>query len=367
MPKDKTKRVRNPNGAVGPLPTGAKGGRGQHFLKNNAVVKAIIAKASLKPTDIVLEIGPGNGAMTVDMLQKCKKVIAVEVDPRMIMEVKKRVQGTEYAHKLEVIRGDALKVDLPYFDVCVANIPYQISSALTFKLLAHRPFFRAAVIMVQEEFALRLSAQPGSALYCRLAANCQLLAKVAQLMKVSKNNFRPPPKVESRVVRIEPRVPAPPVNFMEWDGLVRLCFNRKNKTLGSIFRQKKLLALLERNDATMKSLLAAGGPAAKGPTKAIQPNFAARSKSGVFSGMMSSNSARAMGMDVEMMGIGKGAGSKKNKSNGKKQVSDEFRARVTKVLEEDTKFSQKRASQLSIDDFLFLLAAFNKAGIHFCC
>ena len=81
--------------------------------------------------------------------------------------------------------------------------------------------FRCAVMMFQEEFALRLTARPGEALYCRLSVNTQLLAKVDQLMKVGRNNFRPPPKVESRVVRIELRNPPPPVNFTEWDGMVR--------------------------------------------------------------------------------------------------------------------------------------------------
>lgn len=184
----------------------------------------------------------------------------------------------------QIIHGDFMRVQLPYFDLCVANIPYNISSPLTFKLLAHRPAFRAAVIMYQHEFAMRLVARPGDPLYCRLAANTQLLARVNHLLKVSssavsqpspfmghvarrpmhtplapvrshpphhhlphhhimtrppqvgKNNFRPPPKVDSSVVRIEPRNPPPPINFMEWDGLVRLCFSRKNKTLGAIFR-----------------------------------------------------------------------------------------------------------------------------------
>eukprot|EP00966_Prymnesium_polylepis_P305008 7047602-Prymnesium_polylepis.1 len=92
--------------------------------------------------------------------------------------------------------------------------------------------------MVQREFAQRLCAKPGDEMYCRLSINTQLLAKVDHLMKVSKNSFRPPPKVDSSVVRIEPKNPPPPVNFIEWDGLVRLCFNRKNKTLGAIFRSK---------------------------------------------------------------------------------------------------------------------------------
>lgn len=83
-----------------------------------------------------------------------------------------------------------MKVELPYFDLCVANIPYNISSPLTFKLLAHRPQFRAAVIMYQHEFAMRLVARPGDSLYCRLAVNTQLLARVNHLLKVGLHAHR---------------------------------------------------------------------------------------------------------------------------------------------------------------------------------
>ena len=144
----------------------------------------------------------------------------MECDSRMIREVLKRVEQTEHARNLKVIQGDALKTAWPFFDLMVANLPYQISSPVVFKLLSHRPMFRCAVLMFQEEFALRLTARPGEALYCRLSVNTQLLAKVDQLLKVGKQNFRPPPKVESRVVRIELRNPPPPVNFTEWDGMV---------------------------------------------------------------------------------------------------------------------------------------------------
>merc|ERR1719400_1241886 len=102
-------------------------------------------------------------------------------------------------------------------------------------------------MMFQEEFALRLTAKPGESLYCRLSVNVQLLAKVDQLLKVGRNNFRPPPKVESRVVRIEPRNPPPPVNFEEWDGLTRICFVRKNKTLGAAFTSTGVLLMMEKN------------------------------------------------------------------------------------------------------------------------
>jgi len=108
--------------------------------------------------------------------------------------------------------------------------------------------------MFQREFAMRLVAPPGDPLYCRLSVNTQLLAKVTHLMKVSRNNFRPPPKVESSVVRITPKNPPPPVGFTEWDGLVRICFTRKNKTLSALFRPKSVIDMLEANYRTYCAL-----------------------------------------------------------------------------------------------------------------
>lgn len=207
----------------------------------------MIEKSALRPTDVVLEIGPGTGNMTVKILEKAKKVIACEIDPRLVAELQKRVQGTPFQQKLQILIGDVLKTDLPFFDICIANVPYQISSPLVFKLLLHRPFFRCAVLMFQREFAQRLVAKPGDKLYCRLSINTQLLARVDMLMKVGKNNFRPPPKVESSVVRIEPRNPPPPISFSEWDGLTRIAFLRKNKTLSAAFKQTSVQETLLKN------------------------------------------------------------------------------------------------------------------------
>ena len=287
---------------------------GQHFLKNPAVVTSIVAKASIKPTDVVLEIGPGTGNVTVPLLEKSKKTIAIEYDSRMVREVLKRVEGTPLENKFQVIQGDAIKTSWPFFDVMVANVPYQISSGLVFKLLAHRPMFRCAVMMFQEEFALRLTARPGEALYCRLSVNAQLLAKVDQLLKVGRNNFRPPPKVESRVVRIEPRNPPPPVNFVEWDGMVRLLFNRKNKTLRSVLLTKPTIKMLEENRRTHLSLQNKGNSGDGG--------------------------------DEEM-----------KDEKGVQEIIEEV------VSKEE--WNGKRASKLDLDDFLSLLAEFNSKGIHF--
>jgi 18S rRNA (adenine1779-N6/adenine1780-N6)-dimethyltransferase len=117
--------------------------KGQHILKNPLIIQSIIEKSAIRPTDIVLEIGPGTGNLTVKLLEKAKSVTAYEIDPRLVAELQKRVQGTAFQSKLNIVIGDVLKSNcLPRFDLCVANIPYQISSPLVFKLLAHRPLFR---------------------------------------------------------------------------------------------------------------------------------------------------------------------------------------------------------------------------------
>jgi 18S rRNA (adenine1779-N6/adenine1780-N6)-dimethyltransferase len=143
--------------------------------------------------------------------------------------------------------GDFVKADLPYFDVCISNTPYQISSPLVFRLLSHRPLFRVAILMFQREFALRLVATPGSSLWSRLSANVQLYAKVDHIMSVGKNNFRPAPQVESSVVRIVPLDPPPAVRFEEFDGLTRIVFSRRHKTIHAGFLAKGVLDMLESN------------------------------------------------------------------------------------------------------------------------
>lgn len=99
---------------------------GQHILKNPLVITSMLEKAALRPTDVVLEIGPGTGNMTVRMLEKCKKVVACEIDTRLAAELQKRVQGTPLQPKLQMLIGDFLKAELPFFDLCIANVPYQI-------------------------------------------------------------------------------------------------------------------------------------------------------------------------------------------------------------------------------------------------
>lgn len=115
----------------------------------------------------------------------CPKLNVMVSCFRLVAELQKRVLGTSYQPKLQIVLGDVIKGELPFFNVCVANIPYQISSPLVFKLLLHRPFFRCAILMFQREFAQRLVAKPGDKLFCRLSINAQLLARVDLIMKVS--------------------------------------------------------------------------------------------------------------------------------------------------------------------------------------
>ncbi|GMM30978.1 putative dimethyladenosine transferase [Martiniozyma asiatica (nom. inval.)] len=288
---------------------------GQHILKNPLIAQGIVDKAEIKPSDVVLEIGPGTGNLTVRILEQARKVYAVEVDPRMAAELTKRVQGTPMEKKLEIIMGDFMKIkNLPHFDVLISNTPYQISSGIVFTTLAMPKPPRIAVLMFQREFALNLTARPGDALYNRLSANAQMWANVKHVMKVGKNNFRPPPKVESSVVKIEPKNPKPNIDYNEWDGLLRYCFNRKNKTLNAIFSNKKILETLVTNYKTLLSYL----EEQKG--------------------------------EILL-----------DDSVDYKQLVKE---KVIKVLEE-TGLSDQRAAKLDQTDFLKLLYAFHQVGIHF--
>jgi len=403
MESNKLKSIKGVSG--GGVTFGMNKARGQHLLKNPMILKEIVTKSGIKPSDIVLEIGPGTGNLTMLMLESAKQVVAVEVDPRMVAQLLKRVGISEYQPKLKLLQGDVLKTTFPYFDLCVANIPYQISSPIVFKLLSHRPVFRCAVLLVQREFAMRLVAKPGSEFYCRLSANVQLLAKCDHLMKVSKNNFTPPPKVESSVVRIEPRNPLPNINFVEWDGLLRIVFSRKNKTLGAIFKQKKILEHLLDNFKKFKTL---------GNKKAVN------SESNINVDVLINQN-----MDVEDNFEEKGnKNSKKNKKNSKNNnfpkieeirendmqedenfaeeaISDsendeeekddeememdndiiknaengdpkskaklelfEFKEKVLQILNEH-KLNENRAVKMDTDDFLYLLNIFNNNDIHF--
>lgn len=284
---------------------------GQHILKNPLVAQGIVDKAQIRPSDVVLEVGPGTGNLTVRILEKARKVIASEMDPRMAAELTKRVLGTAHQKKLDILLGDFIKTDLPYFDVCISNTPYQISSPLVFKLLNLPNPPRVSILMFQREFALRLLARPGDALYCRLSANVQMWANVTHIMKVGKNNFRPPPQVESSVVRIEIKNPRPNIDFEEWDGLLRIVFVRKNKTIAAGFKSSSVIEILEKNYKT----------------------FVATQEDGMM-------------------------------IDSKADLTNLIKEKIDHVLTL-TGYSDQRAAKMDQTDFLKLLYAFHQVGIHF--
>ncbi|PQE04942.1 dimethyladenosine transferase protein [Rutstroemia sp. NJR-2017a BBW] len=349
---------------------------GQHILKNPGVAEAIVQKANLKPTDTVLEVGPGTGNLTVRILEKAKKVIAVELDPRMAAEVTKRVQGKPEQKRLEVLLGDVIKTELPAFDVCISNTPYQISSPLVFKLLSLPNPPRCSVLMFQREFALRLTARPGDALYCRLSVNAQFFAKITHIMKVGKNNFRPPPQVESSVVRIEPKMgkERPGVSWEEWDGMLRVCFVRKNRTMrASWLGMKEVLALCERNYrvyCAMNNIPLDDTIVGEEDEDmdVDEPPAAGDEDDAEWGGIMDVEDGEddMMPSFFKESLLAKSTNHPKTKSKKPKtRVAEVVREKIRKVLEDVTELADKRAGKCDENDFLRLLFAFNEEGLHF--
>ena len=375
--KNNQPQIKTVSGAVS---FGMQKSKGQHLLKNPMILSEIINKSGIKSTDTVLEIGPGTGNLTMLLLDAAKKVIAIELDPRMVAQLIKRVGVSPYQNKLQLIQGDVLKQKLPFFDLCVANIPYQISSPIVFKLLSHRPLFRAAVLLIQREFAMRLIAKPGTEFYCRLSVNVQLLSKVDHIMKVSKKNFVPPPKVESSVVRIEPIHPLPKINFLEWDGMLRICFSRKNKTLGALFKQKKIFEMIYQNyKKFMKNnennISKIEENEEQIPVVKSEINENDNNESNIIKGLLNNTNDDENNMELE--------DEDDNNNDNKIEIQEEelkINEEENKIANNDDKskfknflinllknnnFLQQRAVKMTINNFLELLNLLNNNGIHF--
>ena len=198
--------------------------RGQHFLVDTRVGHRAIGYADLRHSDTVLEIGPGLGVLTRELVPRVKRVVAIESDRRFAEYLRRALPEAEIVH------GDALKVKWPDFDVMVSNLPYQISSPLTFRLLG-TPFDRA-ILMYQWEFAKRMVAPPGSEDYSRLSVGVHVRAACAILERVPRNAFRPQPRVNSALVRLEPRPsPFPIADPDRFDAVVAALFEHRRKTV----------------------------------------------------------------------------------------------------------------------------------------
>ena len=211
---------------------------GQHFLIDPNLLRKIVSLADIQPSDSVCEIGPGGGALTGLLCQTAKQVVALEVDPRMVEFLKTELAGYP---NLEVQEQDALRYsfeDLPEHTIIVANLPYNISTPLIFRLLEAQQRITRMVLTIQLEVAQRLVAKPSTKDYGVLSVMVQHLAEVKFGFKVSRKCFRPVPDVDSGVVRLDIR-PDPqeePEDLANFQRTVRAAFGQRRKTLLNAFR-----------------------------------------------------------------------------------------------------------------------------------
>ncbi len=197
---------------------------GQHFLVDSRVALRQVDHARIGPSDTVLEIGPGLGVLTRLLAERARHVVTIEADRRFAAYVRETLPG------VEVIEGDALTIKWPRFDIMASNLPYQISSPLTFRLL-DQPF-RRAIMMYQWEFARRMIAKPATADYSRLSVGVYRRAACEILERVPRNAFHPQPRVDSALVRLEPRpAPFPIADPERYDGVVDALFAHRRKTV----------------------------------------------------------------------------------------------------------------------------------------
>lgn len=202
---------------------------GQHFLIRGSILERIAAAACPARQDLVVEIGPGRGALTEKLLQRAARVVAVEVDPYLVERLHLKFAAEP---RLEIVCADVLETDLAQWApaTIAGNLPYYIASPILEKvLLLHPP---RAVFLIQKEVAERLVARPGDREYGYLTVRTALFARVRLLFEVKPAAFHPPPKVDSAVVLIEPLTCDP--GLPDRDAFLRFvaqCFRQKRKTL----------------------------------------------------------------------------------------------------------------------------------------
>lgn len=196
-------------------------GLGQSFLVDESVADWMVGEARIRRSDRVLEIGPGLGVLTKRLAKATDDLTVIELDRRLAAEMS-RLDG------VKVIQGDAVQVPLPDFDKVVSNLPYQISSPITLRLLEHG--FSLALLMFQREFAQHLVAKPGQAAYSRISVMAGYRSESSIIRDVPRSAFSPQPKVDSAIVMITPREPDFEIlDEARYRDVVRMLFSHKNR------------------------------------------------------------------------------------------------------------------------------------------
>ena len=214
---------------------------GQHFLHDPSVVQRIVDAVAPKPGQRLVEIGPGRGAITLPLLQRAGEMEAIELDRDLIPMLE---AACEQVGTLRIHSGDILDMDLGSLWQggeklrIVGNLPYNISTPLIFKLLDARSYIEDMHFMLQKEVAERITAKPGNKIYGRLTVMLAAHCSVRRLFRVGAGAFKPPPRVESVFVRIEPLTnPAFSIDDAGmFAKLVSHAFSQRRKTLRNAIR-----------------------------------------------------------------------------------------------------------------------------------
>lgn len=205
---------------------------GQHFLVDEGIIHAIVNAINPKPNDLLVEIGPGLGALTLPLLERIPHLHVVELDRDIIARLRKEFP----AERLSIHEGDALKFDFGSLGnalrVC-GNLPYNISSPLLFHLMEYAGNIIDMTFMLQKEVVDRMVAEPSTPAYGRLSVMLQRRFHMEWLLDVPPEAFDPPPKVESAVVRLIPRAPGsyPEIDEKRFAEIVAAAFSQRRKTL----------------------------------------------------------------------------------------------------------------------------------------
>jgi 16S rRNA (adenine1518-N6/adenine1519-N6)-dimethyltransferase len=202
---------------------------GQHFLIEGSILQRIAAAACPIRVPLIVEIGPGRGALTERLLKRAARVVAIELDYQLVEHLRIKFAAEP---RLEVIHGDAIQTDLAQWGAApiAGNLPYYVATPIIERTVRLRA--SPAVFLIQKEVAERLVAHPGSRDYGYLSVATQLFAEVRMLFQVKPGAFHPPPQVDSAVVRLEPRTDAPALpDVEEFLRFVGRCFHQKRKTL----------------------------------------------------------------------------------------------------------------------------------------